>query len=125
MIIAGGIAYRNQIGDLNKDKLPGPEALASPGQKEGQVIMVNMGSTVEAHQWSAQSQSWQKIGEVVGSKDRSKQTFEGKEYDYVFDIDIGAGPGGNLKLPYNVTGKVIQRKREKEKVLMKSKRKSL
>lgn len=95
---------RNQLGDLNKDNLPGPEVLASPGQKEGQVIMVNMGSSVDAHQWDAQSQSWQKIGQVVGGKDRSKQTFEGKEYDYVFDIDIGAGPGGNLKLPYNVTG---------------------
>ncbi|KAI8374947.1 WD40-repeat-containing domain protein [Choanephora cucurbitarum] len=102
-LLASQAIPSNQIGDINKDKLPGPEALASPGQKEGQVIMVNMGSTVEAHQWSAQSQSWQKIGEVVGSKDRSKQTFEGKEYDYVFDIDIGAGPGGNLKLPYNVT----------------------
>lgn len=64
--------------------------------------MVNMGATIEAHQWSAQSQSWQKIGEVVGSS-KSKQTYEGKEYDYVFDIDVGAGPNGNLKLPYNVT----------------------
>lgn len=96
---------RNQIGDVNKEKLPGPEALQRPGQKEGQVIMVNMGSTVEAHQWNSQSQSWQKIGEVVGGVGSgSKTTFEGKEYDYVFDIDIGGGPGAMLKLPYNVTG---------------------
>ena len=67
--------------------------------------MVNMGATVEAHQWSAQSQSWQKIGEVVGSN-KTKATFEGKEYDYVFDIDVGAGPNGNLKLPYNVSRKL-------------------
>ena len=94
----------NQIGNVEKDKLPGPEALQSAGKKEGQVIMVNMGATVEAHQWSAQSQSWQKIGEVVGSN-KSKATFEGKEYDYVFDIDVGAGPNGNLKLPYNISRK--------------------
>lgn len=91
---------------MNKDKLPGPEALQTPGKKEGEVIMVNMGATVEAHQWSTQSQSWEKIGEVVGGTKSSKQMYEGKEYDYVFDIDVGAGPGGNLKLPYNVTRKL-------------------
>ncbi|CAO0797417.1 unnamed protein product [Mucor circinelloides] len=101
-LLASQAIPSNQIGNVEKDKLPGPEALQSAGKKEGQVIMVNMGATVEAHQWSAQSQSWQKIGEVVGSN-KSKATFEGKEYDYVFDIDVGAGPNGNLKLPYNVS----------------------
>lgn len=98
---------RNQIGDVNKNDLPGPEALTKPGTKEGQVIMVNVGANVEAHQWSSQTQSWQKIGEVVGGvgSGSNKQLYEGKEYDYVFDIDVGAGPGGNLKLPYNVTRK--------------------
>ena len=40
------------------------------------------------------------VVDAVGS-DR-KQVYEGKEYDYVFDVDIkdGAPP---LKLPYNVT----------------------
>ena len=39
--------------------------------------------------------------DAVGSN--RKQLFEGKEYDYVFDVDIqeGAPP---LKLPYNVSG---------------------
>lgn len=90
----------NQLGDISKEKLCGPEALQQPGKKEGQVIMINMGATVEAHQWSGNE--WQKIGEVVGSN-KSKQTYEGKEYDYVFDIDVGAGPNGNIKLPYNVS----------------------
>ena len=40
--------------------------------------------------------------DAVGSG--QKQLFEGKEYDYVFDIDIGEGIP-HLKLPYNVTGK--------------------
>ena len=97
--------FRNQVGDVNKEKLKGPEALQEPGKKEGQVIMVNVNGTVEAHQWSSQTQSWQKIGDVVGGVGSgNKQLYEGKEYDYVFDIDIGAGPNAMLKLPYNVSG---------------------
>ena len=32
-----------------------------------------------------------------------KQLYEGKEYDYVFDVDIAEG-APPLKMPYNVTG---------------------
>lgn len=40
----------SQIGDVKKDSLPGLEALASPGKKEGAVIMVKApDGTVEAH----------------------------------------------------------------------------
>ncbi|GAA5802174.1 hypothetical protein HPULCUR_007635 [Helicostylum pulchrum] len=99
-LLANQAIPANQLGDINKEKLSGPEALQQPGKKEGQVVMINMGATVEAHQWSGNE--WQKIGEVVGSN-KSKQTYEGKEYDYVFDIDVGAGPNGNIKLPYNVS----------------------
>ncbi|ORY94415.1 WD40-repeat-containing domain protein [Syncephalastrum racemosum] len=103
-LVASQAIPANQVGDVNKEKLAGPEALQQPGKKEGQVIMINAGSTVEAHQWSAATQSWQKIGDVVGGVGSgSKTLFEGKEYDYVFDIDIGNGPGGMLKLPFNVT----------------------
>ena len=48
-----------------------------------------------------------KIGKVVDAVGANrKQLFNGKEYDYVFDIDAyeGAPP---LKLPYNVTGILI------------------
>ncbi|KAI8880183.1 phospholipase A-2-activating protein [Backusella circina FSU 941] len=94
----------NQVGDVKKENLPGPEALQQPGNREGQVVMVNTGTAVEAHQWNSASNTWEKIGEVVGAVGNdSKQVHEGKEYDYVFDIDVGAGPNGNLKLPYNVT----------------------
>jgi phospholipase A-2-activating protein len=64
--------------------------------------MVRNGASVEAHQWTQATQSWTKIGDVVDAvgSDR-KQVFEGREYDYVFNVDItdGAPP---LKLPYNV-----------------------
>ncbi|KAI8996998.1 WD40-repeat-containing domain protein [Pilobolus umbonatus] len=101
-LLASQVISSNQLGDINKDKLPGPEALHNPGKKEGQAIMINTGASVEAYQWV--SQGWQKIGEVIGGAGQgTKQTFDGKEYDYVFDIDVGNGPGGNLKLPYNTT----------------------
>ena len=45
------------------------------------------------------------LGDVIGnkdnnSKDSKKAIYEGKEYDYVFNIDIGDGIPP-LKLPYN------------------------
>ena len=58
-------------------------------------------------------QKWTKIGDVVGQPDQAsgsngfsapgggKVTYEGKEYDYVFDID--ADNGLMLKLPYNLS----------------------
>ncbi|KAJ3122418.1 hypothetical protein HK100_012016 [Physocladia obscura] len=87
----------NQIGDVDKTKLPGLEALQQEG-KLNQVIMVRNGDLVEAHQYTADR--WVKIGEVVDAVGGGrKQIYAGREYDYVFDIDIGAGQ--NLKLPYN------------------------
>ena len=56
-------------------------------------------------QWESQNDKWQKIGEVVDAVGSSrKQLYQGKEYDYVFDVDIqdNAPP---LKLPYNASGK--------------------
>ncbi|KAI9351098.1 WD40-repeat-containing domain protein [Zopfochytrium polystomum] len=91
----------NQVGDVDKSKLPGLDALLNPGRPD-QVIMVRNGDIVEAHQWDATASQWQKIGEVVDAVGSSrKQVYMGREYDYVFDIDIGAGQ--NLKLPYNVS----------------------
>lgn len=92
-----------QVGDIKKDDLPGPEALSQPGTKEGQTKMVKNGDIVEAHQWSASSQQWVKIGEVVGGVGSgSKKLYEGKEYDYVFDVDIADGVPP-LKLPFNLS----------------------
>ncbi|KAJ3286669.1 hypothetical protein HDU79_006312 [Rhizoclosmatium sp. JEL0117] len=87
----------NQVGDVDKTKLPGLEALSVPGRPD-QVIMVRNGDLVEAHQFT--EGQWVKIGEVVDAVGGGRKTmYGGKEYDYVFDIDIGAGQ--NLKLPYN------------------------
>ncbi|KAG6837276.1 hypothetical protein H0H93_012281 [Arthromyces matolae] len=92
-----------QVGDVKKSDLPGLEGLNIPGKKPGEVKMVRNGALVEAHQWDSASNSWQKIGDVVDAVGQGrKQLYEGKEYDYVFDVDIQDGVPP-LKLPYNVT----------------------
>lgn len=90
-----------QIGDINTEDLPGPEALLVPGRREGQNLMVRRAHTVEMYNWT--EGVWVKVGEViggVGEEKGNKTTFGGKEYDYVFDVDIGEGYP-QLKLPYN------------------------
>ncbi|KAK9448501.1 WD40-repeat-containing domain protein [Limtongia smithiae] len=89
-------------GSVNKEKLPGEEALDIPGTKNGQVMMVKspVGAVV-AYQWS--DGKWNKIGEVVSAVGQTqKQLYDGREYDYVFEVDIKDGVPP-LKLPYNAT----------------------
>ncbi|CAO1638039.1 unnamed protein product [Parajaminaea phylloscopi] len=101
--IASQALNKTQVGDVRKDDVPGKEALAQPGTKEGQTKMVNNGSVIEAYQWSMASGQWEKVGEVVGGVGSGqKKLFEGKEYDYVFDVDI-ADDAPPLKLPYNLS----------------------
>ncbi|CDK27120.1 unnamed protein product [Kuraishia capsulata CBS 1993] len=91
---------QQSMDNIEKEKLPGPEALQQPGDQEGKVIMIKTASgVVEAHQWT--ENKWTKIGEVVGSSSSGKkQEYLGKKWDYVFDVDIKDGEPP-LKLPYN------------------------
>lgn len=52
----------NQVGDIKKDDLPGPEALGQPGKKDQEVKMVRVGNTVEAHMVSCASQPGSRTG---------------------------------------------------------------
>ncbi|XP_032873705.1 phospholipase A-2-activating protein [Amblyraja radiata] len=94
------------LGDININELPGKEHLNEPGTKEGQTRLIRIEDTVQAYQWNVVDGRWLKIGDVVGSsggtqKSSGKVLFEGKEFDYVFTIDINeAGP--SMKLPYNI-----------------------
>ncbi|XP_062925067.1 phospholipase A-2-activating protein isoform X1 [Mobula hypostoma] len=95
------------LGDINISDLPGKEHLNEPGTKEGQTRLIRVGDAVQAYQWSVVDGRWIKIGDVVGSsggtqKSSGKVLYEGKEFDYVFTIDINEG-GPSMKLPYNVT----------------------
>ncbi|KAI0273434.1 phospholipase A-2-activating protein [Gloeopeniophorella convolvens] len=100
-LVASQALPAQQVGDVKKSDLPGPEALNTPGRKPGEVKMVQNGAVTEAHQWDSTSNQWQKIGEVVDAVGSGrKQLYEGREYDYVFDVDIQDGVPP-LKLPYN------------------------
>jgi len=99
------------LGEVKIDDLPSEEALGKPGARDGQTTMINKGNgLVEAYQWSMAEERWIKIGDVVGSADSSakgqqsatgeKILFEGKYYDYVFNVALDDET--QLKLPYNV-----------------------
>lgn len=97
---------QQQVGGVNKEKLPGPEFLKTKsGTKEGQVQMIREDDeSVTAHQWSVAQQEWINVGTVVdavGSSGR-KVEYNGQSYDYVFDVAIEEGQP-SLKLPYNLS----------------------
>ena len=97
---------KQQMGDINKEQLPGPDFLQKKsGTKEGQVQMIREpNGNISAHQWSHLAQQWLNVGTVVdaaGSSGRKNQ-YQGKDYDYVFDVDIEDGKPP-LKLPYNLS----------------------
>nr|XP_057923189.1 phospholipase A-2-activating protein [Doryrhamphus excisus] len=93
------------LGDIKLEELPGREHLDEPGNRDGQTRLIKDGQKVEAYQWSVSDSRWLKIGDVVGGSNQqtSKSVmYEGKEYDYVFTIDVNEG-GPSMKLPYNVS----------------------
>ena len=93
------------VGAVNKTDMEGPEFLQrKSGTKEGQIQMIKEeDGSISAYSWSTTKQAWDKVGTVVDSIGSSqKVNFQGKEYDFVFDVDIEDGKPA-LKLPYNVT----------------------
>lgn len=103
--VKGSSIPQQTVGDINKEQLPGPEFLTQrSGTKEGQVQMVReLNGNVSAYQWSAGASQWVNVGTVVDSAGSGgrKISHKGKEYDYVFDVDIEDGKPP-LKLPYNL-----------------------
>ncbi|KOM37049.1 hypothetical protein LR48_Vigan03g043000 [Vigna angularis] len=98
---------RKRVGGLKLEELPGLEALKIPGSTDGQTKIVREGDNGVAYGWNKREQKWDKIGEVVdGLEESNRQLFDGIQYDYVFDVDIGDGMPIR-KLPYNRSGEVI------------------
>ncbi len=93
-------------GAINKEALPGPEFLFSKsGTKEGQIQMIREDDgSISAHQWSTGAANWINVGTVVDAVGSSgkRVSYAGKEYDYVFDVDIEEG-SPPLKLPFNLS----------------------
>lgn len=104
--VKGSAIPAEQVGKVNKEKLPGPEFLQQKsGTKDGQVQMVRESDgSVTAHTWSSATQEWIAVGTVVDSAGSSgrKTEYLGQDYDYVFDVDIEDGKPP-LKLPFNVS----------------------
>jgi phospholipase A-2-activating protein len=103
---------QQQVGGVNKEKLPGPDFLTSKsGTKDGQVQMIKEDNgSVTAHTWSSSQQQWVNVGTVVdavGSTGK-KVEYNGESYDYVFDVDIEDGKPP-LKLPYNLSENPYER----------------
>ncbi|XP_062304996.1 phospholipase A-2-activating protein [Osmerus eperlanus] len=93
------------LGDIKIEDLPGREHLDEPGNRDGQTRLIKDGEKVEAYQWNQSEARWMKIGDVVGGTNQQaskRVNYEGKEYDFVFTIDINEG-GPSMKLPYNVS----------------------
>ncbi|CAH8674917.1 unnamed protein product [Schistosoma haematobium] len=89
-------------GDLVLNNLLGVEALTRPGKSEGQIMVINDNGRSVCYQWSSHGTRWIEVGDVVGSQPSNRQVHEGKEYDFVFTVDIDDSMPG-LKLPYNRT----------------------
>lgn len=94
-----------ELGGVKVNDLPGPESLLQEGT-EGQTRLVRQpNGKVLCYQWT--KGTWECLGDVMGASGGSKETsgkllYEGKEFDFVFNVDIedGAPP---LKLPFNRT----------------------
>lgn len=103
-LIASTSIPSSQYSDIDKSKLGDLDSLQEHGKKDGQIKMVSVGSSIEAHQWVEAEMKWTKVGDVVDNAAGSsqKKVHNGQEYDFVFDVDVadGAPP---LKLPYNVS----------------------
>lgn len=96
-------AEGNGTAGIDPSMVKDEEALKVPGRKEGETLIVKESGKMMLYQWSMASASWEKVGEVTGSAGEApatlgKRLYQGKEYDYLFDIDINGAP---LQLPFN------------------------
>jgi phospholipase A-2-activating protein len=56
-----GLLFRDSVGEMSTQNLPGLEALDVPGIKEGQTKVLKNGNVTEAYQWSSGEARWIKV----------------------------------------------------------------
>ncbi|KAF3902216.1 hypothetical protein ABW21_db0209017 [Orbilia brochopaga] len=101
--VANTTIAEETTGGINKESLPGMSALGRPGKHDGEKIHINNNGNVEAYQWSARETTWEQVGVIAAAVSSGRKIlFEGKEYDYVFDVDFEEGKPP-IKLPYNAS----------------------
>lgn len=103
--IANSSLPATDLGGIQLSELPGKEVLYEPGKRDGQTKLVRDGDKVSCHQWESSSGRWIRVGEVMGASGGTNETsgkvlYEGKEFDYVFNVDLDGEM--SLKLPYNL-----------------------
>lgn len=91
------------LGGVKVNELPGPEALLQRGREDQTKMIRHADGKIICYQWS--DGKWNSLGDVVGAaggtqESSGKTLFEGKEYDYVFSVDISETEPP-IKLPYN------------------------
>lgn len=88
-------ASKKKISGVDPSSLPQVGILAQTrGKEDGEVKLVANNGLPEAYSWNAGQGKWEKMGEVVdgpsmGSGFAGKTYYNGKMYDYVFDIELG------------------------------------
>jgi len=95
---------KKQTGPSSEEvaKLPPWETNAlKKGTSEGQVQLFNKNNTAIAAQWSASSQTWIEVGQVMGSADGG--AIDGVQYDHALPIEVDQTGGGvaELQIGYN------------------------
>ena len=67
------------VGDLDVSQLASEEALAQPGEREGQhKIVKDEGGTPVLYTWSMAKGTWEKIGEVTGSSGGTEKEYRSR-----------------------------------------------
>ncbi len=98
-------------------KIEDPAVLLAPGGKNGQIVVVKEGDAGVAYSWDAVKGEWDRIGEVVSGAEGAgpaKKWHEGKEWDYVIDVEFREGSpplklaGNNDENPYIVADRFLE-----------------
>lgn len=87
-----------ELGGVKVNDLPGPESLLQEGTEGQTRIVRHANGKIFCYQWT--NGKWENLGDVVGAAESNKTLHEGKEYDFVFNVDIEDGKPP-LKLPFN------------------------
>ncbi|KAF3935999.1 hypothetical protein ABW20_dc0109247 [Dactylellina cionopaga] len=96
-------AVAEETTSIDKESLPGMSALGRPGKHDGETIHINNDGNVEAYRWSAGETTWEQVGVIASAVSSGRKvSYEGKDYDFVFDVDFEEGKPP-LKLPFNAS----------------------
>eukprot|EP00892_Ulva_mutabilis_P003174 jgi/Ulvmu1/12858/UM098_0043.1 len=88
---------------IPEDQIKPPSALLAPGpENNANMIVRENDGKLMAYVWSADDMKWSVLGEVMERPEDTmnvpKKWHDGKEWDYVFDVDVSEG-APPLKLP--------------------------